>query len=111
MGAAAARASPAVRSEEALALVGADDSAAVRLVLDGAGVEIDSVAGAKQPAPPPCQRGGGCTLPDRRKEKDAPESVVGEVGHIGKNSLIMKNPDLILRKSILTKNDTITQHK
>jgi hypothetical protein len=28
-----------------------------------------------------------------------------------KNSLIMNNPDLILRKSILTKNDAITQHK
>jgi hypothetical protein len=30
---------------------------------------------------------------------------------IGKNNLIMNNPDLILRKSIFTKNDTITQHK
>jgi hypothetical protein len=28
-----------------------------------------------------------------------------------KNSLIMNNPDLMLRKSILTKNDAITQHK
>jgi hypothetical protein len=32
-------------------------------------------------------------------------------GPVGKNSLIMNNPDLILRKSILTKNDRITQHK
>jgi hypothetical protein len=31
--------------------------------------------------------------------------------HVGKNSLIMNNPDLMLRKSILTKNDVITQHK
>jgi hypothetical protein len=30
---------------------------------------------------------------------------------VGKNSLIMNNPDLKLRKSILTKNDAITQHK
>jgi hypothetical protein len=30
---------------------------------------------------------------------------------VGKNSLIMNNPDLMLRKSILTKNDAITQHK
>jgi hypothetical protein len=36
---------------------------------------------------------------------DASEQIVG------KNSLIMNNSDLILRKSILTKNDTITQHK
>jgi hypothetical protein len=33
------------------------------------------------------------------------------VTNVGKNSLIMKNPDLILRKSILTKNDAITQQK
>jgi hypothetical protein len=69
-----------VQSKEALALVGANDSAVVRLALDGAGVEIDSTAGASQPAPPPCQHGGGCTLPDRREEKYAPESIVGEVG-------------------------------
>jgi hypothetical protein len=31
--------------------------------------------------------------------------------HVGKNILITNNPDLILRKSILTKNDAITQHK
>jgi hypothetical protein len=31
--------------------------------------------------------------------------------NVGKNSLIMNNPDLMLRKSILTKNDAITQHK
>jgi hypothetical protein len=30
---------------------------------------------------------------------------------VGKNNLIMNNPNLILRKSILTKNDAITQHK
>jgi hypothetical protein len=30
---------------------------------------------------------------------------------VGKNSLIMNNPDLMLRKSILTKKDAITQHK
>jgi hypothetical protein len=30
---------------------------------------------------------------------------------VGKNSLIMNNQDLILRKSLLTKNDAITQHK
>jgi hypothetical protein len=30
---------------------------------------------------------------------------------VGKNSLIINNPDLMLRKSILTKNDAITQHK
>jgi hypothetical protein len=30
---------------------------------------------------------------------------------VGKNSLIMNNPDLMLRKSILTKNDAITHHK
>jgi hypothetical protein len=30
---------------------------------------------------------------------------------VGKNSLIMNNPDLMLRESILTKNDAITQHK
>jgi hypothetical protein len=28
-----------------------------------------------------------------------------------KNNLIINNPDLILRKSILTKDDAITQHK
>jgi hypothetical protein len=28
---------------------------------------------------------------------------------VGKNNLIMNNPDLILRESILTKNDAITQ--
>jgi hypothetical protein len=32
------------------------------------------------------------------------------IGHVGKNSLIMNNPDLILRKSMLTKNDAITRH-
>jgi hypothetical protein len=30
---------------------------------------------------------------------------------VGKNSLIMNNLYLMLRKSILTKNDAITQHK
>jgi hypothetical protein len=30
---------------------------------------------------------------------------------VGKNSIIMNNPDLMLRKSILTKNDAITQHR
>jgi hypothetical protein len=36
-------------------------------------------------------------------------TVTGE--GVGKISLIMNNLDLILRKSILTKNDAITQHK
>jgi hypothetical protein len=31
--------------------------------------------------------------------------------YVGKNSLILNNPDLMLRKSILNKNDAITQHK
>jgi hypothetical protein len=35
--------------------------------------------------------------------------VLGE--DVRKNNLIMNNPDLILRKNILTKNDAITQHK
>jgi hypothetical protein len=35
----------------------------------------------------------------------------GLVPNVGKNSLIMNNPDLMLRKSILTRNDAITQHK
>jgi hypothetical protein len=34
--------------------------------------------------------------------------VEESVSYVGKNSLIMNNPDLMLRKSILTKNDAIT---
>jgi hypothetical protein len=41
----------------------------------------------------------------------AKQGMAQLVARVGKNSLIMNNPDLILRKSILTKNDTITQHK
>jgi hypothetical protein len=38
-------------------------------------------------------------------------SGIREAARVAKNSLIMNNLGLILRKSILTKNDTITQHK
>jgi hypothetical protein len=59
-------------------------------------------------------------------QKEAPSNFIGGLNEpfgnaksneqiyrngVGKNSLIMNNPDLILRKSILTKNDAITQHK
>jgi hypothetical protein len=41
-----------------------------------------------------------------------PTYQMSSTGHtVGKNSLIMNNPDLMLRKSILTKNDAITQHR
>jgi hypothetical protein len=58
------------------------------------------------------------SLQTRRDKKQAtvPTNIASQeekrpVTNVGKNSLIMKNPDLILRKSILTKNDAITQQK
>jgi hypothetical protein len=50
--------------------------------------------------------GGGLS----RANADRDESALLVVD-VGKNILIMNNPDLILRKIILTKNDAITQHK